>query len=59
MHACEEKYLGKRSVGQRVRHFFSGEDVQSRIIAIDSKVHLVYVHFLVSKDLLLESTLEV
>ena len=50
MHVCEEKYLGKRKVGQQIKHFFSGDDVQSKIIAIDSKVHSVYLHCLVSKN---------
>ena len=51
MHACEEKYLGKWSVSQRVKHFLSGEDVNSKVIAINNKVHLVYVQCLVSKSL--------
>jgi hypothetical protein len=46
--ACEEKYLGKRRFGQQVKHFLSGDDVKSKIVAINNKIQLAYLQCQVS-----------
>jgi len=56
VHICEEKYQGKQRLGQQVKHFLSGETVESKITAINNKIQLAYIQCLVSVYIVLGTT---